>query len=226
MKTEKLKAIIFDMDGTLVDNIPYHKEAWFTMLGKHGISLNPEEFDAQNHGNINDMIRRFFGNGLADEQVVKLGQEKEQTYRDLYGRHLTEVEGLTSMLRALRQAGIKIGLATMGDTPNIDFVLDGLNIRQYFQAVTDGHEIEKGKPHPDIFNLSLQKLGMNANECLVVEDSMGGIEAARAAGIPVVGITTSHAASEFPENVCLATVSNYLDLCRLLRLNGDEKACV
>jgi beta-phosphoglucomutase len=210
--TNMLKAIIFDMDGTLVDNIPFHIEAWLHFLKKHDIVLDPEEFQAQNHGNIGEMIRKFFGQDTPDEKVKELGQEKERTYRDLYKNHITEIEGLTELLKRMKKLKIKASLATMGDTPNIDFVLDELKIKQFFHSITGGHEIQRGKPDSEIFNLSMKKLKLESTDCLVIEDSMGGILSAVRAGIRVVGITTSHTEDELKSNGCLFTISDFNEL--------------
>ncbi len=212
INTYKLKAIIFDMDGTLVDNIPFHKEAWIAFLKKHDIVLNPKEFQAQNHGNIDEMIRRFFGQNLQDEKVKKLGQEKEETYRSLYKNHIQEIEGLTILLNRMKDLGIRASLATMGDTPNIDFVLDELSIRRFFHSVTGGHEIIKGKPDAEIFNLALKKMNVNSADCIVIEDSIGGIISAKQAGIKVVGITTSHSEDELKANGCFHVITNFHEL--------------
>ena len=208
----KPKAIIFDMDGTLVDNIPFHIDAWLSFLKKHDIVLDPEEFQAKNHGNINEMIRKFFGQDAPDEKVKELGQEKERTYRDLYKNHIKEIEGLSELLKKMKKLEIKASLATMGDTPNIDFVLDELKIRQFFHSGTGGHEIQRGKPDSEIFNLSLQKLNLESTDCMVIEDSTGGILSALGAGIRVIGITTSHTDDELMRNGCLFTISNFKEL--------------
>lgn len=210
------QAILFDMDGTLVDNIPFHSSAWISFLHTHGIDIKPEEFQAQNHGNIGEMIRRFFGSSLPDALVRSLGQEKEQTYRHLYRHHIRSVEGLTSLLQKMEHMHIKAALVTMGDMPNIDFVVDSLHIRPWFASITGGHEVEKGKPDPEIYLLALKKLNVPASACLVVEDSPGGVEAARRAGIDVVGITTSHNETELLQAGCVAAISDFHDLARLL----------
>lgn len=212
INTNNLKAIIFDMDGTLIDNIPFHKEAWLSFLKRHDILLNPEEFQAQNHGNIDEMIKRFFGQNLRDEKVKELGQEKEKTYRDLYKNHIQEIAGLTNLLNKMKDLEIKASLATMGDTPNIDFVLDELSIRKFFHSVTGGHEITRGKPDAEIFNLALKKMNLNSADCIVVEDSIGGIISARQAGIKVIGITTSHSRDELKASGCFHVVSDFVEL--------------
>lgn len=208
----KTKAIIFDMDGTLVDNIPFHKNAWLLFLKKYNILLDPENFQAQNHGNIEEMIKRFFGQDIPDEKVKELGQEKEQTYRDLYKNHIKEIYGLTELLNKMKNQGIIAALATMGDKPNIDFVLDELKIRPYFYSITGGHEILKGKPDAEIFELTLKKMNLKNTDCVVIEDSLGGVISARQAGIRVVGITTSHTADELERSGCFYTISDFKEL--------------
>lgn len=133
-KVKNKKAIIFDMDGTLVDSIPYHKEAWLTFLRKHNILLTPEDFLAQNHGNIDEMIRRFFGYDLPYEQIKVLGWEREEIFKDLYSPHIKEIEGLTILLTKMDKMNIKASLATMGNDMNIDQVIDGLNVRKNFHS--------------------------------------------------------------------------------------------
>ena len=205
----KIKAVIFDMDGTLVDNIPYHEKSWIAFLNQHQIQISPESFSAQNHGTIDEMITRFFGNDLTVERLKNLGQLKEQTYRDFYKSDLKEISGLTLFLRNLQTKNIKIGLATMGDIPNIDFILDGLNIRNYFDEVTGGHEVSKGKPDPEIFLKSLEKLNVKPEECVVFEDSLGGIQSALDANIKVVGITTLHSKEQLLDFGCSKVIDTY-----------------
>ena len=205
----KPKAIIFDMDGTLVDNIVFHKKAWLSFLNKYTIIIKPEDFNAQNHGTIHEMILRFFGNSISEIQIKELGQEKEKTYRELYREHIKEVEGLSHLLEKLKKNRIKIGLATMGDIPNIDFILDTLSIRSYFDCIVGGHEIIKGKPDPEIFNTIALKLNVKNKECVVFEDSIGGVIAAKNASMKVVGITTTETSEALIKNGCFETIAHF-----------------
>lgn len=213
MKIElNVKAVIFDMDGTLVDNIPYHEKSWISFLNDNNIEMSPENFSAQNHGTIDEMITRFFGNDLSPENLKILGQKKEQTYRDLYKNDLKEISELTTFLKNLKNKNIKTGLATMGDLPNIDFILDGLQIRSYFDEITGGHEVSKGKPHPEIFLTSLKKLNVKPEDCIVLEDSLGGIKSALDTGLKVIGITTSHSKNQLLSFGCFEVIDTYEDI--------------
>lgn len=208
------KAIIFDMDGTLVDNIPFHRDAWLAFLKKHGIHLNASQFHAQNHGTIDEMMKRFFPQIQDPYQLYELGQEKERTYREIYRPHIREVHGLSLFLQQMKTKGIIGLLATMGDQPNIDFTLDSLGIRSYFSFTTGGHEVSKGKPDPEIFLLSIEKAGLKPEECLVIEDSQGGILAAKRAGIQVVGISTSESKGTLVSLGCDGVVADFEELGR------------
>ena len=211
-----IRAVLFDMDGTLVDSIPFHQEAWLRFLGNHGIHLRPEHFHAQNHGTIHEMIGRFFPQVKSLEKRAELGEEKELIFRKTYQPHLKEVPGLSLFLRELQDHDISIHLATMGDQNNIDFTLEGLGIRNFFDTVTGGHEVLKGKPDPEIFMKSLEKTGLKNDECLVFEDSGGGIRAALAAGLKVIGIATSHTRRELIEMGCETAFTDFKDMAALL----------
>lgn len=206
------KAIIFDMDGTIVDNIPYHEESWIIFLKEYGIIIEPENFSAQNHGTLDEMIIRFFGAETSKERVHELGLAKEKAYQTLYQNHIKEVNGLTPFLQKLNQNNIKTGLATMGIPSSIDFILGGLNVKNYFQEITGGIEVSKGKPNPEIFLKTLEKLKVEAKDAVAVEDSMGGIKAAKDAGIKVIGITTTHSLEELMDNGCAEVIHDYSNI--------------
>lgn len=212
MNLKEFKGVIFDMDGTLVDNIKFHKQSWLSFLKKYNIHIESDGFDAQNHGTADEMIVRFFGNNLSIEEIKNLGQEKEKTYRDLYQDHIQEVKGLSNLLKRIKADNIKIGLATMGDTLNIDFILNSLKIEEYFDAVTGGHEVQKGKPNPEIFIKTLEKLELKNTDCIAVEDSMGGIQSAINAGLKVVGLTTAHTREELLKGGCFTTIDDFDEL--------------
>ncbi|TDQ16414.1 HAD superfamily hydrolase (TIGR01509 family) [Algoriphagus boseongensis] len=209
---KSFEAVVFDMDGTLIDSIPFHQEAWLRFLGNHGIHLLPEDFHAQNHGTLNEMIFRFFPHEKSREKRLELGEEKEVTFRTIYKSDLKEIEGLTEFLEFLKSKGKSIHLATMGDQNNIDFTLDGLGIRHFFDTITGGHEVLKGKPDPEIFLKSLGKSGQKPENALVFEDSGGGIRSTKAAGIRVFGIASSHTKRELLEMGCQEAFSDFKEV--------------
>lgn len=209
LKMKNIKAIIFDMDGTLVDNIPYHKQAWILFLQKYGFKMDTNSFNAQNHGTIDEMIVRFFGKNLSEKTIKELGKEKEKTYRSLYKPYIKEVTGLKFFLQDLEKKQIKIMLATMGDKDNINFILESLNIMSSFSSITGGNEITKGKPDPEIYNSVLSKNNLKNNECIAIEDSIGGIQSALDAGLQVIGITTTHTKSELIDAGCYKVIDDF-----------------
>ncbi|WP_262486271.1 HAD family hydrolase [Chryseobacterium daeguense] len=119
------------------------------------------------------------------------------------------MNGLTPFLQKLSQNKIKTGLATMGIPSSIDFILKNLNIGSYFQQITGGIEVMKGKPDPEIFLKTLEKLEVENKDAVAVEDSIGGVKAAKEAGMKVVGITTSHSEEELMDNGCFLTINDY-----------------
>jgi beta-phosphoglucomutase-like phosphatase (HAD superfamily) len=206
------KAVIFDMDGTLVDSIPYHKKAWLAFLRNHEIHLDEESFHAQNHGTIEEMMFRFFGPTLINTLLIDFSEEKERTFREMYRPQIKEVDGLTDYLESIFLQKVRIGLATMGDQNNIDFTLDSLGIRRFFHSTTGGHEVGKGKPDPEIYELALTKVGMKAKDCLAFEDSIGGVKSAISTGIEVIGITTTHTREELLDFGCIQAVESFREL--------------
>jgi beta-phosphoglucomutase len=191
-----VNGLIFDMDGTLIDNMAFHRRAWVAFLARHGFRLTEEEFEQSNHGTALEIIRRFFGAELPLDETQRLAQEKEALYREQYRPHLRLLPGVREFLTVARAQGRRIALATAGDGPNIDFILDGLQLRPYFDAVIGAEQVQRGKPDPEVFLLAAAALGVAPEDCLVFEDSMTGIEAARRAGMPAVGLATTHPADE------------------------------
>ena len=210
MKIHSGLALVFDMDGVIVDSNPTHREAWRLYNRCFGIETN-EAMQQRMYGRRNDeIVRDFFGGGLAPEEVVAHGAAKESLYREMMAAHLKEslVPGVTDLLQ--NRNGTSAGLATNAERANVDFLLDGvllgdMPLRSYFQAVVDGQQVSRAKPHPDIYLRVAELLGADPRNCIVFEDSRTGVEAARAAGARVVGLRTTH--REF-KNVEL-TVDNF-----------------
>jgi hypothetical protein len=192
-----LKAVLFDMDGVIVDNLPYHVEAWLLFCERNGIPLTKEVFYKELNGmNSKDTFEWFYKKEMTRAEVEVLEEEKELLYREFYAEHRKPAKGLLTFLHDLRSRGIKTALATSAGPGNIDFIVDGLGIRDQFDAIIGGAEVTKGKPDPEIYIKAAALVGVSPADCIVIEDSLQGIASGQAAGAWVVGITTSHTADE------------------------------
>ena len=191
------KAVLFDMDGVVIDNLPYHVEAWLVYCERHGIPLTRETFYKDLNGlNSKDTFECLLKRKLSNEEIVEFEEEKELIYREFYAPFLTPAPGLLLFIDQLKSAGIKTALGTSAGPGNIDFILDGLGIRDQFDAVIGGAELIKGKPDPEIYLRAAGLVHVSPEDCWVIEDSLQGIEAGLSAGMKVVGMTTSHASEE------------------------------
>jgi beta-phosphoglucomutase len=185
-------AFIFDMDGTLVDSMPFHIQAWTDMLAGLGVQTTPEAFLRQTGGKTNrQILREIFGNGLTEAEIVSHIGRKEALYRSLYRLHLKPIAGLIPFLNEAERLHIPMAVATSAGKTNRDFVLQGLDLEPYFSDVVGVEEIHEGKPDPEIFLKAAKGLSTAPADCLVFEDALAGIEAASRAGMKAVALTTS-----------------------------------
>lgn len=182
-----MRAFIFDMDGTLADNLPVHEVAWQLFLKNHGYDLPLEEVAEKVFGTESECIQRFFGPLEADE-IQRLGHEKEELYRKMYRSSMAARPGLEAFLEKARAAGFRIALGTAGGRENVEYLIGGLGLFPFFEAIVTAEDVQKGKPDPEVFLLAAQKLGIAPADCLVFEDSDKGIEAAKRAGMAVVAV--------------------------------------
>ncbi|MDP9048906.1 MAG: HAD family phosphatase [Bacteroidota bacterium] len=191
-------AIIFDMDGTLVDNTSYHFKSWQALFKAHGKGkLSKQTYETGISGvPVMDSIRRIFGDEYDQAGLKKLFTEKEEFYRKEYAPYVAPVNGLENFLAELKDAGVKMALASSATVDDINFILDHVPIRQDFNVIVNSTMVSKPKPHPQIFLKAAEKLHMPPEKCVVFEDSLAGIKAGNAAGMRVVGITTNHTAAE------------------------------
>jgi beta-phosphoglucomutase len=184
-------ALIFDMDGVIVDSNPLHREAWTAFNRRYGLETTDAMLERM-YGRRNDQIvRDFFGENLTESEVAARGAAKEQIYREMLASRIeqTLVPGLRSFLDLYR--GAPLALATNAEPENVDLVLDGAELRHYFRVVVDGHQVTHPKPHPEIYRRAADLVQINPVNSIVLEDSHTGVAAARAAGMRVVGIGTT-----------------------------------
>ncbi|MCK6691948.1 MAG: HAD family phosphatase [Thermoanaerobaculia bacterium] len=192
-----IQGFIFDMDGTMVDNMMVHHRAWQLKLAENGLELTLEEVKASIHGINEEIIERLFGERFGPEDRRRIAWEKEAAYRDIFLPDLKLIEGLDNFLRAAHRLGIPMGIGTAAPRENVDFVLDNLGLRPLFRAVFDAKMVDKGKPDPEVFLKVAERLELKPENCLVFEDSPTGAEASRRAGMASVIVTTTHAPEEF-----------------------------
>jgi beta-phosphoglucomutase family hydrolase len=185
-------ALIFDMDGVIVDSNPVHREAWAAFNRRYGVETTDAMLERMCGRRNDQIVRDFFGGGLPAGEVAARGAAKEELYREMMASRMEEmlVPGLRPFLDLYR--GAPMAVATNAEPENVDFVLDRAGLRPYFRAVVDGHQAIHPKPHPEIYQRAAALLQIAPANCIVLEDSHTGIAAARAAGMRVIGLRTTH----------------------------------
>jgi beta-phosphoglucomutase family hydrolase len=194
------QAIIFDLDGTLIDNNAYHLKTWKKYLENIGRNILEEEYNANINGRTNkDVIQYIFERQMSDEEILKYSLEKEALYREIYLPFIKPVAGLIEFLEILNEKNIPMAIATSGIQPNIDFMFENLPIKKYFKTVVNSSHITKGKPDPEIYLKAASILQIPPENCLVFEDAVVGINAAKAAGMKVIALATTHPREELTD---------------------------
>jgi beta-phosphoglucomutase family hydrolase len=209
-----MPAFIFDMDGTLVDNMAFHAQSWQALLDELGLHLRAADLLKKVAGMPNDKtLRHILGPQPSNAQIRDYAERKEVLYRSLYGPHLKLIDGAADFIARARRLGLPLAVATSADRRNIEFVLGGLGVLDSFQAVVGAEDIVRGKPYPEIFLTAAARLGVPADTCVVFEDSLAGIEAAHRAGSRVVAVTTTLGPSAFQGLPGIAgIIEDYVDL--------------
>ena len=201
-----MMALIFDMDGVILDSTPMHRESWVAFNRRYGLETT-EEMQQRNYGKHNDdIVRDFFGEGLSVGEVAARGRAKEQLYREMVSGRTDEmlIPGLRDFLE--RHRGLPMAVGSNASPENVAFVLEETGLRPYFRAVVDGDQVPNPKPHPDVYLRAAELLHVEPANCIVVEDSPSGVAAALAAGMRVVALRTTF------ENLpgAILTIDNFL----------------
>ena len=207
------RAFIFDMVGTLVDNMHVHTEAWANLLDENGVEMDRHKFLVATAGKTNrEILPTVFGD-ISDERIAELAKRKESLYREAYLPIRKPVDGLIEFLTESKKLGVKMAVATAASNTNMEFILDGLDLRQFFMAVTTATDVTVGKPDPAMFLVSARKLGVAPKNCIVFEDAIGGFEAAHRAGMVSISITTVNSAEDVLK--CESVVEAHADFTQL-----------
>ncbi len=192
------RAVIFDIDGTIVDNMHLHAEAFGVFAERHGLAAVTPEMRARIDGRRNsEIFPILFDRDVPKAEWQAYEEEKEGMYRELSRGRLTPMKGLRELVARLAAARIPMALATSAPGPNVAHTLRELGLQDTFAVIVRGDQVGRGKPAPDVFLEAARQLGVEAGACLVFEDAPIGIVAAQAAGMPVIALTTSFGAEHF-----------------------------
>jgi beta-phosphoglucomutase family hydrolase len=192
MSETKAKAVIWDMDGVIADTGPYHRSAWQRVFRKRGVKFTKEDF-RRNFGQRNDtIIRNTLGEQIFQSEIDAIAREKEETFRKVVRQKIKPFPGAVELLQSLRKHGFKIALASSAPIENIQLIIEGLGISNYFHSIVTGRDVSEGKPSPQGFLLAAQRLGVEPKSCIVIEDAVAGVAAAKRAGMCCLAITNTH----------------------------------
>ncbi len=219
----EIAAVIWDMDGVLADTAPHHLLAWREIFAKRGINFTEADF-MRGFGVRNDaIIKNTLGEQISPEEIEAIAREKETTFRRIIGKDVKSLPGALELLKALDERGIRMAIASSTTIENIRLIIGSLGIAKYFKAVITGHDVTEGKPSPQVFLLAAQRLGAEPKNCIVIEDAVAGVKAAKSAGMYCVAVSNTHprekleAADLIVDTLEMVTVN---DLKKLLKSTG------
>jgi beta-phosphoglucomutase len=193
------RAFIFDLNGTMIDDMSYHIRSWHGILKQLGADLDYGAVKEECYGKNNELLDRIFPGRFTEAEKNKISVEKEKQYQQEFRPHLKLIKGLDQLLKESRQSNIKMAIGSAAIRFNIDFVLDGLDIAHYFEAIVSADDVKHSKPDPETFLKCSDRLRVYPEECIVFEDSPKGVEAAARAGMKAVVITTMNTQEEFSQ---------------------------
>lgn len=187
------KAVLFDVDGVLVDSYQAHFKSWQAMLGEQGVEFTEAEFRATFGRTSEDIIAELYDNNLPVDEIKRLDDRKEALYRDIIREEFPPIDGAAELVDTLADAGFALGVGSSGPPANVMLTLESLGRVDKFGAIITREQVTRGKPDPQVFALGAEQFGISPNQCAVVEDAPAGIEAANNAGmtsIALVGTAT------------------------------------
>ena len=181
----------------MVDDMDYHIRAWYRILNELGAGISLEQTKLECYGKNHEVLERIFPGRFTEEEKDRMSIEKERQYQQQFAPELKLIDGLADFLEASSKKGIKMAIGSAAIMYNIDFVLEGLNIRHYFDSIVSADDVMISKPDPETYLQCASQLNVPATDCIVFEDSPKGVESAKKAGMKSVVLTTMHEADEF-----------------------------
>ncbi|WP_114790890.1 HAD family phosphatase [Niabella yanshanensis] len=203
------KAFLFDLNGTMIDDMDYHIKAWYRILNELGAEISTERTKEECYGKNHELLDRVFPGRFSVEEKNQMSIEKEKQYQQEFKPHLKLLPGLPEVLEDYHRKGIKMAIGSAAIMFNIDFVLDGLGIRHYFHAIVSADDVVSSKPDPETYLKCAELLHTSPSDCLVFEDAPKGVDAAANAGMDCFVLTTMHHKNEFAQSNIIGFASDF-----------------
>ena len=189
-------AVLWDMDGVIVDSAYYHVRSWQETYQRHGITYTERDFKRDFGKRNEEIITTVLGKDFTEDKFKAIARQKEIVFRRLIKGNVKALPGVISLLNGLDSAGFLQALVSSTPLENINLIINSLGIRRFFRQIVSGYDVTEGKPSPQGYLLAARGLGSRPQDCLVIEDAMAGIGAARAAGMKCIAVTTTHPAEK------------------------------
>tara|TARA_B100001559_G_scaffold130332_1_gene109662 strand:+ start:907 stop:1524 length:618 start_codon:yes stop_codon:yes gene_type:complete len=198
------------MDGTIVDSLPYHHEAWKIFFNENQVENFSDKLKDYKGGGTLDLMKAVYGNKYSLKDLKSMSDEKEVIFREIYKGKINPIEGFKKFLIDIKSKHILVGLASNAVRKNVSLIINELNIFNDFDSIICGDEVNNGKPNPEMFNKTINRFNIKKDECLIFEDSLEGVKAANNSGIKVVGISSSTSDKTLIDAGSIKTISNYI----------------
>jgi len=210
VRDDRAQAAIFDMDGVVVDSGPYHRAAWRALLRELGVEAPDGEFWRLTIGRpVEEALPLLLGRELSAHEIARYSKRKTDLYHRLAEGRFQPIPGVVGFVRALAKANVPRALATSASSHSVDAVLTDLGLSPHFPVVVTADDVDRGKPDPEVYLAAAFRLRMAPPACVVFEDSLVGVEAARRAGMRAIGLTTAHTEAELRKAGALRVLKNF-----------------
>ena len=205
------KGIIFDMDGTIVDSLPYHYKAWKIFFRENKVENFSEKLKEYKGGGTLDLMTAVYGDKYSRNELKIMTDDKEIIFRQIYKNNVEPIKGFMKMFEFVKSKKILVGLASNAIRKNVKMILNELKIYEEFDSIICGDEVKKGKPNPEMFDETVNRFKLKKKECLIFEDSVEGVSAAVNSKVDVIGITSSTSREVLKDRGCKLTMDDYLN---------------
>ena len=205
------KGIIFDLDGTIVDSLPYHYKAWKIFFKENKVENFSERLKDYKGGGTLDLLTAVYGDKYSRKELKIMTDDKEIIFREIYKNNVVPIMGFMDMFELIKSKNILVGLASNAIRKNVKMILSELKIYEKFDSIICGDEVKRGKPDPEMFDETIDRFNLKKEECLIFEDSVEGVSAAVNSRVDVVGITSSTSGEILIDKGCITTIDNYLN---------------